>query len=89
MEHAITSAGTIRRTTPTANTTVYTHTGLAINTTHYYRVRAYNYVGQRYSNAAGTLTSWDTTTLTGAPVLINHTRLGNAIRSRLGRLGQH
>ena len=78
VEHAVTSAGTYTLVaTPTANATTYTHTGLAPNTTHYYRVRAHNYVGtSAYSNIAGTLTSWNTTTLTGAPVSrTNHTAL--------------
>ena len=79
VEHAVTSAGTYTLVaTPTANTTVYTHTGLAVNTTHYYRVRAYNYVTTSdYSNVAGTLTSWDTTLADGtAPVSrTNHTAL--------------
>lgn len=79
VEHAVTSAGTYTLVaTPTANTTVYTHTGLAPNTTHYYRVRAYNYVGTSdYSNVAGTLTSWDTTLADGtAPASrTNHTAL--------------
>lgn len=78
LEHATPSVTYSVVATLTANTTVYTHTGLAANTTHYYRIRAYNYVSTSdYSNVAGTLTSWNTTLADGtAPVSrTNHTAL--------------
>jgi hypothetical protein len=53
--------------TLTANTTVYTDTGLTPTTTVYYRVKAFNFVGESaYSNEASTVTSWDTTDTTTA-----------------------
>lgn len=59
---------TVLPVTPTANTISYTDTGLTVNTTYYYRVKAFNFVGQSgYSNEAGTLTSWNTTDTTTAP----------------------
>jgi hypothetical protein len=54
--------------TLTVNTTNYIHTGLTANTTYYYRVKTFNFLGQSsYSNEASTLTSWDTILDTTAP----------------------
>ncbi|MEW6026035.1 MAG: kelch repeat-containing protein [Planctomycetota bacterium] len=78
VEHGTPSVTYSAVATLTANTTVYTHTGLAANTTHYYRIRAYNYVTtSAYSNEAGTLTSWDTTLADGTTPLSrsDHTAL--------------
>ncbi|MFH1232218.1 MAG: fibronectin type III domain-containing protein [Planctomycetota bacterium] len=71
--------------TVTANATVYTDTGLTANTTYYYRVQAYNYIGvSNYSNEISattrnvgvTLDTWVAITTTGAPsARIEHTAL--------------
>ncbi|MFH0888833.1 MAG: fibronectin type III domain-containing protein [Planctomycetota bacterium] len=68
---------TVLPVTPTINAISYTDTGLTVNTTYYYRVKAFNFVGgSGYSNEAGTLTSWDSPTLTGAPASrTNHSAL--------------
>lgn len=63
IDHATPSVTFSTVATLTDTTTLtYTHTGLAANTTHFYRVRAYNYAKESEpSNIAGTLTSWDST----------------------------
>jgi len=69
--------------TLTTNTTSYTNTGLAGNTTYYYRVRAYNASGNSaYSNIAGgrTLSSATTpaATLPAAPAYLKSSAISTS-----------